>query len=328
MSRGNARSPAVGEFELIAALSSELGSVRSRAVELGIGDDAAVLRGVRGRLVVTVDDQVEGVHFDRRWLSWRDVGYRALQAAASDLAAMSAVPLAAVASVHVPRGFSLAALRQVARGQAQAARRLRCPLVGGNIARGPVLSITTTVLGQAPRPLLRSGAKPGDELWLIGEVGLARAGLLIHQQRLRIPARLRRVAVQAKAAWARPEARIAAGRKLAGRARALIDVSDGLSGDVGHLATASRVKAVLEAKRLARVIPAELADLADLLGEPGVALALRGGEDYALLCAGPRARRPARAKVIGRIESGSGSELELESGQRFALGSGFDHLRR
>jgi thiamine-monophosphate kinase len=317
-----------GEFELIAALSSELGAVRSRAVELGIGDDAAVLRPARGRLVVTVDDQVEGVHFDRRWLSWQDVGYRALQAAASDLAAMSAAPLAAVASVHVPRGFSLAALRQVARGQARAARRLRCPLVGGNIASGPVLSITTTVLGQAARPLLRSGARPGDELWLIGEVGLARAGLLIHQQGLRVPARLRRVAAQARAAWARPEARIAAGRRLVGRARAVIDVSDGLAGDVNHLATASRVKAVLEAERLARVVSADLADLADLLGEPGVALALKGGEDYALLCAGPRARRPARAKVIGRIERGSGSELELENGQRFALGPGFDHMRR
>jgi thiamine-monophosphate kinase len=327
MSRAKARSTSAGEFELIAALKDELSSPRGRAVELGIGDDAAVLRGVRGRLVVTVDDQVEGVHFDRRWLSWEDVGYRALQAAASDLAAMAAQPVAAVASLHVPRGLPVEVLRRVARGQAQAARRLRCPLVGGNIARGPVLSITTTVLGSAARPLLRSGAKVGDELWLIGELGLARAGLLLHQQRLRVPPRLRRVAARARAAWARPEARIAAGRKLPGRARAVIDVSDGLAGDVHHLAAASRVKAVLETKLLARLISADLADLADLLGEPGVALALRGGEDYALLCAGPKARRPAAAKVIGRVERGSGSELELEGGQRFTLGQGFDHLR-
>jgi thiamine-monophosphate kinase len=327
MSRAKARSASAGEFELIAALTSELGSARSRAVELGIGDDAAVLRGVRGRLVVTVDDQVEGVHFDRRWLSWEDVGYRALQAAASDLAAMGALPVAAVASLHVPRDFPVAALRQVARGQAQAARLLGCPLVGGNVSRGPLLSITTTVLGSVTRPLLRSGAKVGDELWLIGDVGLARAGLLLHQQRLRVPTRLRAVAARARAAWARPDARIAAGRKLAGRARAVIDVSDGLSGDVNHLATASRVKAVLETKLLGRLISADLADLADLLGEPGVALALSGGEDYALLCAGPKGRRPAGANVIGRIERGSGSELEFEGGQRFALAPGFDHLR-
>jgi thiamine-monophosphate kinase len=327
MSQAKARSRSAGEFELIAALAAELRPVRSRAVARGIGDDAAVLRMPRGRLLVTVDDQVEGVHFDRRWLGWEDVGYRALQAAASDLAAMAALPLAAVASLHVPSGFPIEQLRQVARGQAEAARRLGCPVVGGNIARGPVLSITTTVLGQAAKPVLRSGAKSGDELWLIGDVGLARAGLLLHQQRLRVPARLRSVAMHARAAWARPEARIAAGRKLRGRARAMIDVSDGLAGDVQHLAAASGVKAVLETKLLARLVSPDLADLADLLGEPGVALALNGGEDYALLCAGPRARRPAEAKVVGRIERGSGSELELESGQRLALGRGFDHLR-
>jgi len=196
------------------------------------------------------------------------------------------------------------------------------------VARGPVLSVTTSVIGRATKPLLRSGARAGDELWLVGEVGLARAGLLLHQQRPQLPRRLARVARLAKLAWARPEARIADGRALLGRARALIDVSDGLSGDAAHLARASGVKLVLEARRLARLISADLAELADLLGEPGVALALRGGEDYALLGAGPRARRPARAKVIGRIERGRGSELELETGQRFALGPGFDHLRR
>ena len=327
MSKAKAPAAAAGEFALIAALERELVTVSSRAVELGIGDDAAVLRVGRERVVVTVDDQVEGVHFDRRWLSLEDVGYRALQAAASDLAAMAAAPVAAVASLHVPRGLTARDLEQLARGQAKAARRLRCPVVGGNVARGPVLSITTTVLGRVSRPLLRSGAKAGDELWLIGEVGLARAGLLLHQRKPKLPRRLRAVAELCRAAWARPEALIRDGLMLKGRARAAIDVSDGLAGDVRHLATASAVKTVLEAKLLAPLISTDLADLADLLGEPGVALALAGGEDYALLCAGPKARRPARANVVGRIERGSGSELELDDGRRFALGPGFDHLR-
>jgi len=145
---------------------------------------------------------------------------------------------------------------------------------------------------------------------------------------LQVPSRLRAVAQSARTAWARPAARIAAGRKLSGRAHAVIDVSDGLAGDVQHLADESHVKAVVEAARLARLVSPELCDLGDLLGEPGVTLALTGGEDYALLCAGPRARRPTGAKVVGRIERGRGSELELETGQRFALGPGFDHLRR
>jgi len=317
-----------GEFVLIAALARELSRSRTRAVELGIGDDAAVLRVGNERIVVSVDDQIEGVHFDLRWLSAVDVGYRSLQAAASDLAAMGATPVAAVASLHVPRGFPPAKLRQLARGQAQAARRLGCPVVGGNVARATALSVTTTVLGRVKEPLLRSTARAGDELWVMGELGLARAGLLLHQQKPKVPSRLRAVAKTALAAWARPEAQIAAGQKLAGRAHAVIDVSDGLAGDVRHLAAESGVKAVVEAARLARLVSPDLCQLGDLLGEPGVALALTGGEDYALLCSGPRARRPLKAKVVGRIERGRGSELELETGQRLALSPGFDHLRR
>ncbi len=327
MTKAPVRRAVGGEFALIAGLARELATSRSRVVELGIGDDAAVLRVGRERVVVSVDDQIEGVHFDLRWLSLLDVGYRSLQAAASDLAAMGASPLAAVASLHVPRGFPEAKLRELARGQAQAARKLGCPVVGGNVARGAALSVTTTVLGRVQKPLLRSGARPGDELWVLGEVGLARAGLLLHQQRLKLPASLRAIAERARNAWARPEALIQAGRKLAGRAHAAIDVSDGLAGDVQQLAQGSRVKAVVEAALLARLVSPELCELGDLLGEPGVALALTGGEDYALLCAGPKARRPARAKVVGRIERGRGSELELEAGQRFSLGPGFDHLQ-
>lgn len=328
MARPSGRRVPSGEFELIAQLARTLGKTRSKAVELGIGDDAAVLRVGKERVVVTVDDQVEGVHFDLRWLSPADVGYRALQAAASDVAAMGGTPLGAVASLHVPQGFSAAKLQELARGQAAAARRLGCPVVGGNVARGPRLSVTTTVLGRVGTPLLRSGARVGDELWVLGQLGFARAGLLLHQQGLKVPTRLRAVAKRALAAWARPEALIQQGLKLVGRAHAAIDVSDGLAGDVRHLAEQSRVKAVLETAKLERLVPAGLCELGDLLGEPGVALALNGGEDYALLCAGPSARRPARAKVVGRIERGRGSELELNTGQRFALAAGFDHLRR
>jgi thiamine-monophosphate kinase len=328
MATASGRRKMSGEFLLIAELERQLSGSRTRAVELGIGDDAAVLRVGRERIVVSVDDQIEGVHFDLRWLSTLDVGYRSLQAAASDLAAMGAKPLAAVASLHVPRGFPQAKLRELARGQAQAARRLGCPVVGGNVARAATLSVTTTVLGRVKKPLLRAGARAGDELWVLGELGLARAGLLLHQQGLSVPSRLRAVARSARTAWARPEARIAAGQRLAGRAHAVIDVSDGLAGDVRHLAAESRVKAVVEAAQLARLMSPELRDLGALLGEPGVALAFTGGEDYALLCAGPSTRRPAGAKVIGRIERGRGSELELETGRRIALGPGFDHLRR
>ncbi|HVY26612.1 MAG TPA: thiamine-phosphate kinase [Polyangiaceae bacterium] len=328
MKRASKRRATGGEFSLIAELARELSKTKSRAVVLGIGDDAAVLQAGAERIVVTVDDQVESVHFDLRWLSLEDVGYRALQAAASDLAAMGASPLGAVASLQIPPDFPQQKLKLLARGQAQAARALGCPLVGGNVTRGARLSVSTTVLGRVKTPITRAGARVGDELWVLGELGWARAGLRLHQTRPRVPARLARISARAKAAWARPFALLAEGQRLQGRAHAAIDVSDGLSGDVQHLAEASGVKAVISAADLQRLVSPGLAELGDLLGEPATALALRGGEDYALLCAGPRARRPARAKVVGRIERGRGSELELENGQRFELGPGFDHLRR
>lgn len=328
MNRASQRRPVGGEFALIAELARELSRGAPRQVELGIGDDAAVVRVGRERVVVTVDDQVEGVHFDLRWLTPSDVGYRALQAAASDLAAMGARPLCAVASLQVPAEFPQSKLRLLARGQAQAARQLGCPVVGGNVTRGARLSVSTTVLGTAKKVLTRGGARPGDELWIVGELGLARAGLLLHQTGLRVPTRLSRIASRARAAWARPSALLDAGQALAGRAHAVIDVSDGLAGDVRHLAEASGVKAVIHAADLQRLLAPGLAELGDLLGEPGTALALQGGEDYALLYAGPGARRPTRARIIGRIERGRGSLLLLENGQRFELGPGFDHLRR
>lgn len=328
MPKATSRRPARGEFSLIAALERELSRVGSSAVEVGIGDDAAVLLVGKKHLVVTVDEQIEGVHFDLRWLSAADVGYRALQAAASDLAAMGASPLSAVVSLRVPPAFPQAELNKLARGQAAAARELACPVVGGNVARDSKLSLTTTVLGLARKPLLRRGARVGDELWVLGELGLARAGLLLHQQRPKVPARFEKVARRARAAWARPRALINDGLNLVGRARAAIDVSDGLAGDVRHLADHSRVKAVLEARLLSRYMAEDLAGLGELLGEPGVSLALTGGEDYALLAAGPKGRRPVGAKVVGRMEGGRGSELELEAGRRVELRPGFDHLRR
>lgn len=327
MTRARERRASGGEFALIADIARELArGPRSQRVEVGIGDDAAVLRLGRDRLVVSVDDQAEGVHFRLQWLSPEDVGYRSLQAAVSDLAAMGATPLCAVASLHVPRDFPRAKLRLLARGQAEAARELGCPVVGGNVTRAARLGVTTTVLGTTLRPLLRSGARPGDELWIFGAVGLARAGWLLHEKKPRLPPRLARISAEARAAWARPRALLAQGRALPGRAHAAIDVSDGLAGDARQLASASRVRVVLERARVTRLVSSELRELGSLLGEPGPTLALRGGEDYALLCAGPAGRRPRGAKVIGRVERGEGAQLELEDERRIELEPGFDHL--
>jgi thiamine-monophosphate kinase len=146
-------------------------------VQIGIGDDAAVIAPGSRPLVWTIDAQVEGTHFRRDWLGWEDVGWRSFMAAASDLAAMGAAPVAALSALVLAPDVDDAALAAIATGQAAAASALGTTIAGGNLAHGAPTSITTTLLGEAVRPILRSGARPGDRVLLGGAIGLAAAGL-------------------------------------------------------------------------------------------------------------------------------------------------------
>ncbi len=324
MSRSRRAAPALDEARAVALFAQEFERAGARGVLTGIGDDAAVLANPGARLVVTVDASVEGTHFRRSLLSLEDVGFRAFHAALSDLAAMGATPLAALSALTLPRGFSARELAALTRGQAEAASDARCPIVGGNVARAPLLSVTTTVLGRARRTLARDGARPGDECWLVGEVGLAAAGFALLERVGR-----GRAGVAARRcidAWRRPRALVARGVGLLSRAHAAIDVSDGLAGDATRLAGASGCRLVLDERELRRVLPLALGSVAERLGRDPLAFALYGGEDYALVAAGPTARRPRWARPIGYFESGRGGFLEDAAGRRVRLGGGFDHL--
>lgn len=309
------RGLAPSELLAIDLLERALAQPRSKDVILGIGDDAAILSH---GLVWTIDSSVENVHFDRRWLPLEDVGARAVEAALSDLAAMGARPIAALSALTLPRGTSRRDILALGKGQARAAKRTRCPIVGGNITRGPVLSLTTTALGRTSRPLRRDGARPGDELWLVGKLGLARAGLeLLRQKQKGSTAAIR--------AWRRPHALLDEGQKLVGRASACIDVSDGLSGDAWHLAEESEARIVIDA---ASIVDPSLRSACRALGRSPLEIALEGGEDYALLATGPARRRPKFARTIGRVERGRGVLLET-AGKLHPLGrAGFDHLTK
>ena len=153
---------ALSERRLISFLEARFHEV-APGVGLGIGDDAAVLRaGGAEPWVVSVDASVEGVHFDLAYLDYADIGYRSFQAAASDLAAMGATPAGALSALILPKTMSADAIDALTAGQAAASREAGCPVIGGNVSRGRELSVTTTVLGRAQRPLTRAGARPGD----------------------------------------------------------------------------------------------------------------------------------------------------------------------
>ncbi|MFT3774851.1 MAG: thiamine-phosphate kinase [Minicystis sp.] len=299
-------------------------------VLLGIGDDAAVIAPGSDPLVWTVDASVEGVHFRRDLLSLADVGYRATMAAASDLAAMGAAPVGLLASLVLPSWMTDEDLAALAAGQREAADAIGAAVIGGNLAKGGELSITTTALGAAARPLTRAGARPGDAVWMAGPVGLAAAGLamLLRGDASRADGDRSTAASEAIAAWRRPQARIADGLRAAPKAHAAIDVSDGLAQDLGHVAEASGVQIIVDARTI--VGPA-LRGAAAEIGRDAVDLALHGGEDYAVVVVlagddaldgfvriGEVAPRAGDARVALRREDGAVAAIEAR---------GFDHFR-
>jgi thiamine-monophosphate kinase len=320
LQRGCGYDARVGERERIDLLRAIFAGSEG-SVLVDIGDDAAVL-DPRAPVAWSVDAVVEDVHFRREWLSLRDLGFKASMAAASDLAAMGARPLGALASLVLPATFSDADLNELAEGQAEACTALGMRLVGGNLARGPSLSVTTTVLGACgPHVMRRSGAQVGDALYCAGPPGLAAAGLRALQSNRSDP-----VLAPALAAWRRPIARIAEGLRALPSAHAAIDVSDGLSLDASRLLDGS-LDGALDVVLEATIVSPELAAAAGALGVDALALALAGGEDYALLVAAPPATTLEGFARVGRFEGGSGNVWLEEAGSRRRIEpQGFDHF--
>jgi thiamine-monophosphate kinase len=268
----------VGEFGLLAELER-------RGLVHGIEDDAAVVSG----LVVTQDALVEGVHFRLDWIAWRDLGFRAAAVNLSDLAASGADPIALLVSLAAPPGESAADVVELYEGIAETG----VPVVGGDTTRGPVVSLCVTALGSSERVPGRGGARAGDTLVVTGPLGAAGAAFRAGR-------------------YVRPPLRLAEGRRLAAAAHALIDVSDGLAADAGHIAERSGVRCVLELERVPLAPGATVEDLGF-------------GEDYELLAAlAPDDAAALPFPAVGRCETGSGVRPLLR-GRPVDL-AGWDHF--
>lgn len=309
------------EFQRIEQIRRRL-AFASDDVLLGIGDDAAVLAPSARAQAVSVDAQVDGVHFRRDLLAAADIGYRSLASALSDLAAIGATARAAFVALIAPAQLPEDELYAIADGFAEAQRAFACAVAGGNLATGGELSITTTVIGDAPvSPITRSGARAGDALYVTGELGGAALGLAL------LLAGRSELAPECVAHWRRPAPRLREGIALCGVASAAIDVSDGLLQDLGHLAEASGVGFELQLERVPRAAP--LAGACAVIGADPDALALAGGEDYELLFTAAPELRPAIGTRIGTVTAAAGIRIVNASGRAIAAPhwSGYDHFR-
>lgn len=312
------------EFDRIRRIAARLGR-RAGA----LGDDCALIAPGDGVLAVSTDLSVEGVHFRRDWLTAEEIGWRAAAAALSDLAAEGATPIGLLAGVAVPRETPETELESLMAGVGAAVQSVGGLVLGGDLSRGPIWTVSITVLGQVSRPVTRGGARAGDGLWVTGALGAARAAL-VSREAGRTPE------PGALIAFAHPEPRIQAGLWLArAGARAMIDLSDGLAGDATHLAAASGCSVEIDLDRLPVSVPA-VAWVAHSGEAPGE-FAARGGEDYELLAALPAefgeedARRFQRENGlaltrIGSVGVGSGVIFRLAGSPVALPGAGFDHF--
>jgi thiamine-monophosphate kinase len=355
---GAERTPLVGERALIATIRARAAKAKG-TVRVGIGDDCAVLRPAAGdEIVVTTDFSLEQVHFRRDWHVPEAVGHRCLARGLSDLAAMGARPMAAFLSLALPTELTVSEkksgekkagswLDRFLDGFLALADRCKVPLAGGDTAQAPEVNgrraglavADIVLLGAVKRghALLRSGARAGDVIYTTGELGGAAAELLAVG---RNPAEFRALTrAQKNHPHLYPEPRLATAQKLAAgkRIHAAIDLSDGLSTDLGHVCEESELSAELDAAAIpvhALALQAEH----DGWVPSAMALALHGGEDYELLFTAPRwtpiprtiagvnihpigqmmKRKPRRPRIV--LRERDGHETALESG-------GWEHFR-
>lgn len=316
----------LSEFQLISNYFTRQAVLRGD-VALGIGDDAALLHVPAGQcLAVSIDTLVEGVHFFPE-IAAADLGYRALAVNLSDLAAMGAQPAWATLALTVPR-VDEAWLAQFSGGFFELAQHHGVQLVGGNTTRGP-LSISVQVHGFVPeaQALRRSGAQPGDLIFVTGTLGDAAIGLQSALQKIMLAPAEAQFASQR---WLRPQPRVAEGLALRGVASACIDISDGLLADLSHVCEASQVGARIQVEQVpvSTVFHAAGGDWN---------LPLNGGDDYELCFTVAPSQRahleellrvlPCGLTCIGVIESVPGIRCEMNDGRVFIPAKrGYDHF--
>jgi len=307
-----------GEFGLISRVVSKLGKA-GPAVLVGPGDDAALVAVPDGRVIASVDMLIEGRHFRRDWAEPFDIGRRAAAANLADISAMGGTATALLVGLAAPADLDAAWAEELAAGMADEAARVGASVAGGDTTSASSIMISVTALGDLDgiEPVLRGGARPGDVVALAGRVGYAAAGYTVLSRGFRTPKLL-------VDAYRRPEVPYALGpaAALAG-ATAMIDVSDGLLADLGHIALASGVS--IDISKIYFAVPEQMRDAARALGVDAYQWLLTGGDDHALAATFPRAAAlPDGWRVIGSVSSGEGVTVD---GKRWIGSPGWDHFR-
>ena len=307
----------VGEFALIRAATE--GRTQPPTTLLGPGDDAAVVAAPDGRAVATTDVLVENVHFRLDWSTPEQVGRKAVAVNLADLAAMGAVPTGLLIGLACPPQTPADLVTALVNGIWQEAARAGTAVVGGDVVSSPTLTLSVTALGDlgGRAPVTRSGAMPGDVVAVLGRLGWSAAGFAVLGRGFRSP-----VAVVNAHRFPEPPYQGGPQAALAG-ATAMIDVSDGLLADLGHLAAASSVAIDVQSGLVE--VHQRLAEVASALGADPLRWVLTGGEDHALAATFPgQAAVPDGWRTIGTVTRGT--EVTVD-GEPYENPGGWQHFR-
>ncbi len=325
------RADRIGELELVERIRSVL-DVPIPGLEVGPGDDAAVIEMPSRRLVLTTDRQTEGTHFRLSWLSPRALGRRALAVCVSDLAAMGATPVWALCALELPGHLEVDWIDELVGGLRERGRELGCPTIGGDVTvsahRVGLCMCAGGTLADGVAPLLRDRASAGDACWLIGHLGMAAAGRLLLEGGLAEP--LDSLARRGVDAYRSPTPPVAfcshvAAHRLVG---AMMDVSDGLGLDLTRMCKASEVGVVLDGDAL---VEPDVLELASRVGSSPLDLATGGGDDYALICsvgAGDQAALAAASESFELEARCIGKFVSAAEGMTVCAGAAREPLRQ
>ena len=320
-----------GEFGLIEMIAKTVGKTGGGKLLIGIGDDAACWKA-GGLQLATTDTLIEGVHFNFKTITWRELGWKAMAVNLSDIAAMGGQPQYALVSLGISKDTETESVIDLYKGMLELAKKFEVRIIGGDTVGSPVTAITLTIIGEAgdeDRILKRSAAKPGDVIAVTGTFGASAAGLAMMQRRLSLD---KKTESTLREAHFKPAPRIYEGQTLAKyNVKAAIDVSDGLLGDLEKLCLASGVGANLYSDRIP-IHPAVVKSF----GNEAVKLALTGGEDYELIFTAPqkivnvvKRELSCPVTVVGEIVKSKSVEVLDEDGNEFSWSSsGWDHLAK
>lgn len=305
----------IGEFGLISQLRDHIGD--NRHVLLGSGDDAAHVSTNDGTFVVSTDLLVEGRHFRRDWSSAHEVGRKAAACNLSDINAMGGVATALTVGFGAPADLPVSWAVDMVRGFEVECAHVGAHIVGGDVTASDSIIIAVTAMGDATRPVRRSGALPRDVVAFAGDLGLAAAGFATLSRGFRSP----KAAVEAHRV---PHPPYAAGPQAArAGATSMTDVSDGLIADLGHIADASGVRIELDSSSF--VIPEAVSTVAEALGRNALDFVLTGGDSYALVATfSSETTLPTGWTQIGVVSDGSGVTVD---GADYDGPAGHQHYR-